>query len=117
MSMIAQLTFFLGFQVKQMKEENFLSQDKYTKDMLKRFKLEDCKPIKTPMPRNGHLDLDERGNLVDQTLYRSMIGRLLHLYLTAARSDMILSVCMCARFQDTILRKPILVLLKESLGI
>jgi hypothetical protein len=65
MSMIGELTFFLGFHVKQLKEGNFLSQENYTKDLLKRFKMEKCKPIKTPMPTNGHLDLDERGNPVD----------------------------------------------------
>jgi hypothetical protein len=96
MSMIGELTFFLGFQVKQMREGIFISQEKYTKDLLKRFKMDDCKPIKTPMPSNGHLDLDEGGKLVDQTLYRSMIGSLL--YLTASRPDIMFSVCMCARF-------------------
>jgi hypothetical protein len=96
-SMIGELTFFLGCQVKQMKEGNFLSQEKYTKDLLKRFKMEKYKPIKTPMPTNGHLDLDEGGNLVDQTLYCSMISSLL--YLTASRSDIMFSVCMCSRFQ------------------
>jgi hypothetical protein len=97
MSMIGELTFFLGFQVKQMKEGNFLSQEKYAKDLLKRFKMEDCKSIKTPMHTNGHLNLDEGGKPVDQTLYRSMIGSLL--YLTASRPDIMFSVCMCARFQ------------------
>ena len=97
MPMIGELTFFLGFQVKQMKDVNFLSQEKYTKDLLKRFKMEKYKPIKTPMPTNGHLDLDERGNPVDQTLYHSMIGSLL--YLTASRPNIMFSVCMCARFQ------------------
>jgi hypothetical protein len=97
MLMISELTFFLGFQVKQMKDGNFLSQEKYTKDLLKRFKMEKCKPIKTPMPTNGHLDLDEGDNPVDQTLYHSMIGSLL--YLTASRPDIMFSVSMCARFQ------------------
>jgi hypothetical protein len=91
MSMIGELTFFLGFQVKQMREEIFISQEKYTKDLLKRFKMDDCKPIKTPMPSNGHLDLDKGGKPVDQTLYRSMIGSLL--YLTASRPDIMFSVC------------------------
>jgi hypothetical protein len=50
------------------------------------------------MPTNGHLDLDEGGNPVNQTLYRSMIGSLL--YLTASRPDIMFSVCMCARFQS-----------------
>jgi hypothetical protein len=59
--------------------------------------MEKCKPIKTPMPTNGHLDLDEGGNPVDQTLNRSMIGSLL--YLTASRPDIMFIVCMCARFQ------------------
>ena len=49
------------------------------------------------MATNGHLDLDEGGNPVDQKLYCSMIGSLL--YLTASRSDTMFSVCMCARFQ------------------
>jgi hypothetical protein len=65
MSMIGELTFFFGFQVKQMREGIFISQEKYTKDLLKRFKMEECKPIKTPMPSNGHLDLDEGGKPVD----------------------------------------------------
>jgi hypothetical protein len=98
MSMIGELTYFLDFQVKQMKDGNFLSQEKYTKDLLKRFNMEKCKPIKTPMPTNGHLDLDGGGNSVDQTLYRSMIGSLL--YLTASRPDIMFSVCMCAIFQS-----------------
>ena len=97
MSMIEELTFFLGFQIKQMREEIFISQEKYINDLLKRFKMDECKPIKTPMPTNGHPNLDEGGNPVDQTLYRSMIGSLL--YLTASRPDIMFSVCMCARFQ------------------
>jgi hypothetical protein len=60
MSMIGELTFFLGFQVKQMREGISISQEKYTKDLLKRFKMDEYKPIKTPMSSNGHLDLDER---------------------------------------------------------
>jgi hypothetical protein len=92
MSMIGEHIFFLGFQVKQIREGIFISQEKYTKDLLKRFKMEDCKPIKTLMPSNGHLDVDEEGKPVDQTLYRSMIGSLL--YLTASRPD-IMFVCAC----------------------
>jgi hypothetical protein len=65
MSMIGELTFFLGFQVKQMGEGIFISQEKYTEDLLKRFKIDDCKPIKAPMPSNGHLDLYEEGKSVD----------------------------------------------------
>jgi hypothetical protein len=65
--------------------------------MLKKFKMENAKPIKTLMPTNGHLDLNEDGKAVDQKVYRSVIGSLL--YICASRPDIMLSVCMCARFQ------------------
>ena len=65
MSMMGKLTFFLGFQIKQLKDETFISQTKYTKDMLKKFNMEDAKPIKTPMSTQGHLDLNEDGKAVD----------------------------------------------------
>ena len=97
-----------------MKEGIFISQEKYTKDLLKRFKMDECKPIKTPMPTNGHLYLDEGGNSVDQTLYRSMIGSLL--YLTASRPDIMFSVCMCARFQANP-KEAHLIAVKRILGI
>jgi hypothetical protein len=59
--------------------------------------MKNAKSIKTPMGTNGHLDLDTGGKSVDQKVYRSMIGSLL--YLCASRPDIMLSVCMCARFQ------------------
>jgi hypothetical protein len=98
MSMIAELKFFLGFQIKQMKEGTFLCQTKYVKDMLERFDMADSKPTKTPITHNGHLDLDEEGKSVDQKVFRYMIGSLI--FLCASRPDVMLSVCMRARFQD-----------------
>jgi hypothetical protein len=97
MLMIGELSFFLGLQIKQLKAGTFVCQSKYVKDILKKFGIEEAKPIKTPMATNGHLDLDEGGKPVDLKLYRSIIGSLL--YLTASRPDIIFSVCMCARFQ------------------
>jgi hypothetical protein len=97
MSMIGELKYFLGFQVKQLQEGTFISQTKYIQDILIRFGMKDAKPIKAPMGTNGHLDLDMGGKSVDQKVYRSMIGPLL--YLCASRLDIMLFVCMCARFQ------------------
>jgi hypothetical protein len=74
----------------------FVSQDKYLKDILKKFDMENCKSNKTPMSTNAHLNLDVEGKPVDQSLYRSLIGSLL--YLTAYRPDIMFSVCLCARF-------------------
>ena len=61
--------------------------------------MQDCKGVKIPMPTNGHLFTDENGIDFDHKVYRSMIGSLL--YLCASRPDIMLSVCMCARFQAT----------------
>jgi hypothetical protein len=99
MSMMGELKYFLGFQVKQLQEGTFISQTKYIQDILTKFGMKDGKPIKTPMGTNGHLDLDldTGGKSVDQKIYRSMIWSLL--YLCASRLDIMLSVCMCARFQ------------------
>ena len=97
MSMMGELKFFLGFQIKQLKDVAFISQTKYTNDMLKKFNMDKAKPIKTPMPTNWHFDLGQGGKDVDQKVYCSMIGSLL--YLCASRPDIMLSVCMCARFQ------------------
>jgi hypothetical protein len=97
MSMMEVLTFFLGFQIKQAKEGTFISQTKYTRDILKKFGMDNAKPIKTHIGTNGHLDLDLGGISVDQKVYHFMIGSLL--YLCASRLDIMLSVCMCSRFQ------------------
>jgi hypothetical protein len=63
MSMMDELKFFLGFQVKQLREGTFLCQTKYTHDMLKKFGMAKAKPIKNLMASNGHLDLNEKVNL------------------------------------------------------
>jgi hypothetical protein len=77
MSMMGELNYFLGFQVKQLKEGNFISQTKYTQDLLKRFGMKDTKPAKTPMGTDGHSNLEKGGKFVDQKTYQSMIGSLL----------------------------------------
>jgi hypothetical protein len=98
MSMMGELNYFLGFQVKQIKERTFISQTNYNQDLLKRFGMRDAKLAKTSMGTDGHMDLDKGGKSVDQKAYRSMIGSLL--CLCASRPDIMLSVCMCARFQS-----------------
>jgi hypothetical protein len=57
MSMIGELSFFLGLQIKQLKDGIFISQSKYMKDMLKKFGLENAKPIKTPFLTKGRSPL------------------------------------------------------------
>ncbi|GKC87520.1 retrovirus-related pol polyprotein from transposon TNT 1-94 [Tanacetum coccineum] len=98
MSMMGELNFFLGLQIKQLEDGIFFNQSKYVKEMLKKFGLENAKPIKTPMSSETKLTRDEEGEPIDNTKYRGMIGSLL--YLTASRPDIMFSVCLCARFQE-----------------
>nr|ABA98303.2 retrotransposon protein, putative, unclassified [Oryza sativa Japonica Group] len=97
MSMMGELSYFLGLQIKQTPQGTFVHQTKYTNDLLRRFKMENCKPISTPIGSTAVLDPDEDGEAVDQKEYRSMIVSLL--YLTASRPDIQFAVCLCARFQ------------------
>jgi hypothetical protein len=97
MSMMSELQFFLGLQIMQSKEGTFVHQAKYTKDIVRKFKMEDSKAMATPMSTTTALDADEEGEHLDQKEYRSMIGTLL--YLTVTRPDIQFSVCLCACFQ------------------
>ncbi|KAK2451190.1 putative mitochondrial protein [Trifolium repens] len=98
MSMMGELKFFLGIQINQGKDDTYIHQSKYTKELLKKFNLEDCKTMATPVHPTSSLSKEEIGTKVDQKLYRGMIGSLL--YLTASRPDILYSVCLCARFQS-----------------
>jgi hypothetical protein len=97
MSMMGELTFFLGIQVKQTKQGTFVHQAKYTKDLMKKFNIAELKPVSTPMSSAASLGPDEDGDAVDQREYMSMIGFLL--YLTATRPDIQFTVGLCAHFQ------------------
>ena len=90
MSLLGELTFFLGLQISQRTEGIFITQTKYIKEMLKKFQMEDCKPVSTPMITDCKLSKDDESKEVDQRLYRSMIGSLL--YVTASRPDVMLAV-------------------------
>jgi hypothetical protein len=95
MSMMGELKFFLGFEVRQLRGGTFINQAKYTQDMLKKFNMDSgVKGAKNPMPTKVTLELDPNGKEVDQKLYHSMIGSLL--YLCASRPDIMLSVGICA---------------------
>jgi hypothetical protein len=83
MSMMGELTFSLGIQVKQTKQATFMHQAKYTKDLMKKFNMAELKQVSTPMSSTTSLGPDEDGEAVDQREYKSMIGSLL--YLTATR--------------------------------
>jgi hypothetical protein len=97
MSMMGELTFFLGIQVKQMKQGTFVNQAKYTKDLMKKFNMAELKPVSNLMSSIASLGPDEDGEAVDQREYMSMIGSLP--YLIATRPNIQFAVGLCVRFQ------------------
>jgi transketolase len=97
MSMMGELTFFLGIQLKQTKQGTFMHQSKYMKGLMKKFNMAELKPVSTLMSSTASLGLDEDGEAMDQREYMSMIDSLL--YLTVTRPDIQFIVEMCARFQ------------------
>jgi len=99
MTMVGELTFFLGLQIKQLNDGIFISQSKYVNELLKNFKMHESKHTSTPMTTSTKLDQDLNGKPVNDKTYRGMIGSLL--YLTASRLDIMFSVCLCARFQSS----------------
>nr|GEW78697.1 retrovirus-related Pol polyprotein from transposon TNT 1-94 [Tanacetum cinerariifolium] len=97
MSMMGQISFFLGLQVSQSPEGIFINQSKFALEILKKFGMDSCDSVDTPMVDRLKLDEDLLGILVDHTCFRSMVGSLM--YLTASRPDLVFAVCMCARYQ------------------
>ncbi|KAK1679787.1 hypothetical protein QYE76_040635 [Lolium multiflorum] len=68
MSMMGEMKFFLGFEIKQLREGTFINQAKYLQDMLKRFKMTELKGVATPMVTKCHLALDPNGGYSSQAL-------------------------------------------------
>ena len=98
MSLLGELNFFLGLQIIQSKRGVFIHQSKYVKDILKRLKLEDCKPISTPMIVGCKVSKDDESKVVDPKHYKSMIEILL--YVTTSTPNVKQVVGMVARFQE-----------------
>ncbi|GKF55463.1 retrovirus-related pol polyprotein from transposon TNT 1-94, partial [Tanacetum coccineum] len=97
MSMMEEVTCFLSLQVNQSPRGIFINQSNYVLEILKKYGMETCDPIGTPMEIKDKLDLDKNETLVDATKYQSMISALM--YLTSTRPDIVHATCVCARYQ------------------
>nr|GEU98830.1 retrovirus-related Pol polyprotein from transposon TNT 1-94 [Tanacetum cinerariifolium] len=97
MSMMGEMTFFLGLKINQSPYGIFINQSKYVLEILNKYGMESCDPVGTPMEIKDKLDLDQIGTPVDATKYRCMIGTLM--YLTSSRPDIVHATCLCARYQ------------------
>ncbi|GJW28153.1 hypothetical protein Tco_0045028, partial [Tanacetum coccineum] len=92
MSMMGEMTFFLGLQVNQSPCGIFINQSNYMLEILKKYEMKTCDPVGTPMEIKEKLDLDQNGTLVDAMKYHSMIGALM--YLTSNRMDIVHATCL-----------------------
>jgi hypothetical protein len=90
MSLVGELSFFLGLQICQRKQGIFISQTKYIREMLKRLRMEYCKPVITLMKTSCKLRKDDDSMSIDQRQYMSMIGSLL--YVTTSKPDIMQEV-------------------------
>ena len=97
MSMMGEMSYFLGLQVKQSPTGIFINQSKYTKELIEKFGLTHGKVTRIPMNTNWKIEPGSEGKPVDPSKYRGIIGSLL--YLTASRPDISYAVGVCARFQ------------------
>nr|GEW19646.1 uncharacterized mitochondrial protein AtMg00810-like [Tanacetum cinerariifolium] len=81
----------------------FINQSNYVNEILKKYDLNTCDIIGTPMDIKDKLDLDQSGTPVDATKYHCMIGTLM--YLTSSRPNIIHATCVCARYQAHLIEK------------
>ncbi|GKA41264.1 uncharacterized mitochondrial protein-like protein, partial [Tanacetum coccineum] len=103
MSMMGQISFFLGLQISQSPRGIFLNKSNYASEIIKKYSLLTSDSVDTPMVEKNKLDKYLQGTPVDATLYRGMIGSLM--YLTSSRPDLIYAVCLCARYQEKPIEK------------
>ncbi|GKE80301.1 retrovirus-related pol polyprotein from transposon TNT 1-94 [Tanacetum coccineum] len=97
MSMMGQMSFFLGLQISQSPKGIFLNQSKYASEIIKKYGMLTSDSVDTPMEEKSKLDEDLQGKPVNAKLHHGMIESLM--YLTSSRLDLIYAVCLCALYQ------------------
>ena len=92
------MKYFLGIEVKQSKKGIFISQSKYVFDVLKRFRMLNCKSAATPVATGTKLSRNDEGSGVDPTEFKRLVGSLM--YLIATRLDILYAVSLISRFME-----------------
>jgi hypothetical protein len=90
MFMLGELSFFLGLQISQFDKGIFISQTKYIKERLKKFRMEDCTPVNTPMVIGCKLSKNDESQEANKKLYKPTIGSLL--YVMASRPNIMQTI-------------------------
>ena len=97
---LGMMKYFLGIEVNQSEDDIFICQTKYAKDILKRFRMVNCKPVVTPIVTGTKLNKNNEGSCVDSTLYKRLVGSLM--YLRETRLDIILVVSLISIFMESL---------------
>jgi len=95
---LGDLHYCLGLEVWKDSGQTFLTQGKYARTLLERFRMEQCKTAATPLQQNLKLSSDDGTKQVDATLYRQLVGSLI--YLTTTRPDLAYSVSVLSQFMS-----------------
>ncbi|KAL4011275.1 hypothetical protein IC575_028327 [Cucumis melo] len=90
------MSYFLRIEIKQGQGEVFICQKKYAKEILKKFKMDECKAVSTPMNQKEKLCKEDGADKVDEGYFRSLIGCLM--YLTATRPNILNAVSILSCF-------------------
>ncbi|KAJ6874187.1 hypothetical protein NC651_032883 [Populus alba x Populus x berolinensis] len=98
MTDLGMMCYFLGIEVVQSSTGIFITQKKYAKEMLERFNLQDCNPVKNPIEPGLKLHKDLDGQRIDNTYYKQMVGSLM--YLTATRLDVMCAASLLSRYME-----------------
>ncbi|KAL5866165.1 hypothetical protein ACOSQ3_003679 [Xanthoceras sorbifolium] len=98
MTDIGLMAYYLGIEVKQKEEGIFISQENYAKEILKKFKMDDCKLINTPVECGIKLSKHDKGESIDPTFFKSLVGSLR--YLTCTRPDILYAVALVSRYME-----------------
>ncbi|XP_019248334.1 PREDICTED: uncharacterized protein LOC109227589 [Nicotiana attenuata] len=98
MTDIGLMSYYLGLEVKQMEDGIFISQESYTKEILKKFNMLECNPVNKPMESGTKLSKFDEGEKVDPTFFKSLVGSLR--YLSCTRPDILFAVGVVSRFME-----------------
>jgi hypothetical protein len=93
------MKYFLSIEVSPLESGMFIIQSKYASDLLKRFKMFECKAAATPIALGTKLSKNDQGKSIDQTLYKRLVGSLM--YLTTTRPDIMFVVSLISRFMES----------------
>jgi len=99
MTSLGLMKYLIGIEVTQSEDGIFICQFRYENDILKRFRMQNCKPVVTPIAIGTKISRDDHGSDIDPTLFKQLVGSLG--YLTATRPDIMFGVSLISRFTES----------------